>query len=205
MIIWGILRMNKDEYIGKLTKLLRKLPKEEKQDIISDYEEHFMIGLEKGRTEEEISEALGNPKTLAKQIKAEYMVKRAEDKQSAGSMFEAVLAATGLGIFNLIFVAVPAMILVAILLTLFVFGGAMVFSGIYITLASFLQPLLPQYNFNIVIGDGLLNILGGVIVGIGLTILGLALLAGMYYVTRCFYGLAIKYLKMNLEIIKGRR
>ena len=25
----GILRMNKDEYIGKLTKLLRKLPKEE--------------------------------------------------------------------------------------------------------------------------------------------------------------------------------
>ncbi len=197
--------MNKDEYIGKLTKLLRKLPKEEKQDIISDYEEHFMIGLEKGRTEEEISEALGNPKTLAKQIKAEYMVKRAEDKQSAGSMFEAVLAATGLGIFNLIFVAVPAMFLVAILLTLFVFGGAMVFGGIYITLASIIQPLIPQYNFNVIIGDGLLNVLGGILVGVGLTILGLALLAGMYYVTRWLYGLAIKYLKMNLEIIKGRR
>ena len=197
--------MKKDEYIGKLTKLLRKLPKEEKQDIISDYEEHFMIGLEKGRTEEEISEALGNPKTLAKQIKAEYMVKRAEDKQSAGSMFEAVLAATGLGIFNLIFVAVPAMFLVAILLTLFVFGGAMVFGGIYITLASIIQPLIPQYNFNVIIGDGLLNVLGGILVGVGLTILGLALLAGMYYVTRWLYGLAIKYLKMNLEIIKGRR
>ncbi len=197
--------MNKDEYIGKLTKLLRKLPKEEKEDIISDYEEHFMIGLEKGRTEEEISEALGNPKTVAKQIKAEYMVRKAEDKQSAGSMFEAVLAATGLGIFNLIFVAVPAMILVAILLTLFVFGGAMVFGGIYITLASIIQPLIPQYNFNIIIGDGLLNVFGGILVGIGLTILGLALLAGMYYVTRWLYGLAIKYLKMNLEIIKGRR
>lgn len=197
--------MNKDEYIGKLTKLLRKLPKEEKEDIISDYEEHFMIGLEKGRTEEEISEALGNPKTVAKQIKAEYMVRKAEDKHSAGSMFEAVLAATGLGIFNLIFVAVPAMILVAILLTLFVFGGAMVFGGIYITLASIIQPLIPQYNFNIIIGDGLLNVFGGILVGIGLTILGLALLAGMYYVTRWLYGLAIKYLKMNLEIIKGRR
>ena len=37
--------MNKDEYIEKLAKLLRKLPKEERQDIISDYEEHFIIGM----------------------------------------------------------------------------------------------------------------------------------------------------------------
>jgi len=197
--------MNKDEYIGKLTKLLRKLPKEEREDIISDYEEHFMIGLEKGRTEEEISKALGNPKTLAKQVKAEYMVKRAEDKQSASSMFEAILAATGLGIFNLIFVAVPAMILMAILLTIFVLGGAMVFGGIYITLASLLQPFIPQLYLNIIIGDGLLNILGGALAGLGLNILGLALLAGLYYVSRWLYGLAIRYLKMNLEIIKGRR
>jgi uncharacterized membrane protein len=54
-------------------------------------------------------------------------------------------------------------------------------------------------------GDGLLNIFGGILVGIGLTILGLALLAGMYYLTRWLYGLAIKYLKLNLEIIKGRK
>ncbi len=127
--------MNKDEYIEKLSKLLKKLPKEEREDILWDYEEHFMIGLEKGRSEEEISKALGNPKTLAKQIKTEYMVKKAEDKQSASSMFEAILSAAGLGIFNLIFVAVPALILIAILLTFFVLSGAMVFGGIYITLA----------------------------------------------------------------------
>ncbi len=197
--------MNKDEYIGKLTKLLRKLPKEEREDIISDYEEHFTIGMEKGRTEEEISKALGNPKTLAKQIKAEYMVKRAENKQSASRMFEAVLAATGVGIFNLVFVAVPAMILIAILLTMYVLGGAMVFGGIYITLASLFQSFFPQYHINIMIGDGLLNILGGALAGIGLTILGLALLAGLYYVTRWLYELAIRYLKMNLGIIKGRK
>ena len=197
--------MNKDEYIGKLTKILRKLPKEEREDIISDYEEHFTIGMEKGRTEEEISKALGNPKTLAKQIKAEYMVKRAENKQSASRMYEAVLAATGVGIFNLVFVAVPAMILIAILLTMYVLGGAMVFGGIYITLASLFQSFFPQYHINIMIGDGLLNILGGALAGIGLTILGLALLAGLYYVTRWLYELAIRYLKMNLGIIKGRK
>lgn len=197
--------MNKDEYIEKLTKLLKRLPKEEKEDIISDYEEHFFIGLEKGRSEEEISKALGSPKNVAKQIKAEYMVKRAEDKQSAGSMFEAILAAAGLGIFNLVFVAVPAMILVAILLTLFVLGGAMVFGGIYLTLANVIQPILPQYNFNLVTNGGIFGIFAGVLGGIGLTILGLALLVGLVYVTKLFYGLAIKYLKMNVGIIKGRK
>lgn len=197
--------MNKDEYIEKLTKLLKRLPKEEREDIISDYEEHFFIGLEKGRSEEEISKALGSPNNVAKQIKAEYMVKRAEDKQSAGSMFEAILAAAGLGIFNLVFVAVPAMILVAILLTLFVLGGAMVFGGIYLTLANVIQPILPQYNFNMVTDGGILGIFAGVLGGIGLTILGLALLVGLVYVTKVFYGLAIKYLKMNVGIIKGRK
>ena len=197
--------MNKDEYIEKLTKLLKRLPKEEREDIISDYEEHFLIGLEKGRSEEEISKALGSPNNVAKQIKAEYMVKRAEDKQSAGSMFEAILAAAGLGIFNLVFVAVPAMILVAILLTLFVLGGAMVFGGIYLTLANVIQPILPQYNFNMVTDGGILGIFAGVLGGIGLTILGLALLVGLVYVSKLFYGLAIKYLKMNVGIIKGRK
>ncbi|HHY00318.1 MAG TPA: DUF1700 domain-containing protein [Methanothermobacter sp.] len=197
--------MNKDEYIEKLSKFLKKLPKEEKEDILSDYEEHFMIGLEKGRSEEEISKALGNPKTIAKHIKTEYMVKIAENRQSATSMFEAILSAAGLGIFNLVFVAVPALILIALLITFFVLAGVMVFGGIYITLAAIIQPLIPMHNFNIMMGDGLLNIFGGILVGIGLTILGLALLAGMYYLTRWLYGLAIKYLKLNLEIIKGRK
>ena len=71
--------MNKDEYLKELRKLLRKLPKEDREDIISDYEEHFTIGMEKGRTEEEISKALGNPKNVAKQIKADHIIKKAED------------------------------------------------------------------------------------------------------------------------------
>ncbi len=45
-MIRGPLRMNKDEYLKELRKLLRKLPKEDREDIISDYEEHFTIGME---------------------------------------------------------------------------------------------------------------------------------------------------------------
>ncbi|HEY0196238.1 MAG TPA: DUF1700 domain-containing protein, partial [Methanobacterium sp.] len=53
--------MNKDEYLKELTRLLWKLPKEEREDVLSDYREHFIIGMEKGRDEEEIAEALGGP------------------------------------------------------------------------------------------------------------------------------------------------
>ncbi len=198
--------MNKDEYLKELTRLMRNLPEEEREDILSDYQEHFIIGVEKGRSEEEIAKALGNPKTVAKQINAEYMVRRAEDKQSAGSMFEAILAAAGLGIFNLIFVAIPALILVAVIITLFAVGGAMIVGGILITISYMFQPVFPHViDFHLNLGQGILGIFEGVLAGIGLTILGVGLITGMAYITRWLYGLAIRYLKYNIRLIEGRK
>lgn len=197
--------MNKDEYLKELTRLLWKLPKEEREDILSDYREHFIIGIENGRNEEEIAEALGNPKNVAKQINAEYMVRKAENKQSAGSMFEAVLAAAGLGIFNLIFVAVPALIVVAVILTLFALGGVMIIGGILMTLSYMFQPLIHPMGFNLPVGEGLLGIFGGIILGVVLTISGIGLVAVMVYVSRWLYGLAIRYLKYNIRIIEKRK
>lgn len=196
--------MNKEEYLKKLTKLIYKLPKEDRQDILSDYEEHFMIGLEKGRTEEEISMALGDPKTVAKQIKAEHMVKKAEDKPSASSITRAIMAAAGLGIFNLLFFVLPTVVLTMVILALFVLGGAMVFGGILIILSSIFQPF--YHNVQILTTDGgILSSLGGLAGGIGLAILGSVLLVGMTYVARWFYGLIIRYLKLNLKIIQEQK
>lgn len=196
--------MNQAEYIKKLNSLLKKLPKEEREDIISDYQEHFMIGVEKGRTEEEIASALGDPSKIARQIRAEYLVKRAEDKQSAGSMLEAILAAAGLGIFNLIFVALPALILLVIIVGLFILGGAMIFGGFLMTVSYVLHPLLPQFNFHLP-KDGIVTIFGGLLSGIGLTVAGLALVAGMAYITKWVYALALRYLKFNLKVIEGKK
>lgn len=199
--------MNRDEYLKELTRLLFKLPKEEKEDILSDYREHFTIGIEKGRNEEEIAEALGDPKTVAKQINAEYMVRRAENKQSARSIFEAALAAAGLGIFNLIFVAVPALLIVAGILTLLAVGGTMIIGGILITLSYMFQPIFqfPSIGFSLPVGEGLLGIFEGILLGVVLTIVGVGLVGGMVFVTRWLYGLAIRYLKYNMRIIEKRR
>lgn len=195
--------MNKWEYLEKLDELLKELPEEDRDDILSDYEEHFQIGLENGRTEEELSRALGDPKTVAKQVKAEYMISRAEDKPSAGSMMEAILAAAGLGLFNMIFVAVPALGFAAILVALFVAGLAVVFTGILAIFSPLLNVIVPNY-IHLPVSKGVFGTLIMIGGGIGLTVLGTVWVVIMAYVSKWFYDLAIRYLKLNLRIIKGR-
>lgn len=57
--------MNKKEYLAKLRMYLQGLPISEIEDIISDYEEHFNVGISKGKSEEEIAKELGDPKEVA--------------------------------------------------------------------------------------------------------------------------------------------
>jgi uncharacterized membrane protein len=195
--------MNKEEYLKKLAELLKDMPHDDKEDIISDYEEHFNIGIENGRDEEEISKALGDPKTVVKQIKVEYMIKKAENKPSASGMFEAALAAAGLGIFNLIFILGPGMVLLGIMAALFVTGVAVFFSGIATIMAPLLQPIFPQY-INLPTSGGIWGTLVIMAQGAGLTVLGIALVTGMVYLAKWLYKMLIKYLKLNLKIINGR-
>lgn len=58
--------MNREEYLKQLKAALKTLPEDELQDILYDYEEHFDIALSKGKSEEEISAELGDPKEVAK-------------------------------------------------------------------------------------------------------------------------------------------
>lgn len=60
--------MKKNEYLDLLRYYLSNLPKNVVDDIINDYEEHFSIGLENNKTEEEISDELGSPKFIAEQF-----------------------------------------------------------------------------------------------------------------------------------------
>lgn len=59
--------MNKKDYLDLLRYYLRDLPDVVVEDIVYDYEEHFNIGLAKGKTEEEITKELGYPDDVAKE------------------------------------------------------------------------------------------------------------------------------------------
>ncbi|MGB9978757.1 HAAS signaling domain-containing protein [Methanobacterium sp.] len=195
--------MNKEEYLKKLARLVKKLPEEDREDLMLDYEEHFRIGVENGRTEEEISEALGDPENVAKQIKADYMVKKAEDKPSPGSIIEAVVAVAGLGLFNLMFVAGPSLGLAVIMLILVAVGFAVIFIGILTMLSPLLQIFFPQY-IHLPVEGGIWGTLIMVVGGIGVTVMGTFFVIIMAYAANKFYKVVIKLLKSNLDDIKKR-
>jgi len=55
-----------NEFLNTLARFLKHMNAQQKQDIIDDYREHFEAGLEAGKTEQEVSAALGDPIQLAK-------------------------------------------------------------------------------------------------------------------------------------------
>ncbi len=60
--------MRKEEYMGALRSALTGFDEELVQEIISDYEERFRVGLEKGKTEESIVQELGSIKDLVDEL-----------------------------------------------------------------------------------------------------------------------------------------
>lgn len=60
--------MNKNEFLEQLSSSLRNMPNLEKEDIISEYETHFISGKQDGISEEEISKKLGNLKLSLKNL-----------------------------------------------------------------------------------------------------------------------------------------
>jgi len=58
--------MQKNEYLRKLDLSLSGISESERKDILADYVEHFEMGVLDGRTEEEISESLGDPRSIGR-------------------------------------------------------------------------------------------------------------------------------------------
>ena len=191
--------MNKKEFLGRLSELIKDIPEEEKKDILFDYEEHFRIGLEKGRKEEEIAASLGNPKIIAKQSSASCILKEAEKTTSASNIIRAIFAAIGLGFFNLVIVLGPAVGLIGILVALFAAAFAITVSGAAVLFGTLVGPV---FAWNIYIP---FTAVVSIPLGIGLTALGLLSIIGAFYLTKFFYKLSISYLKMNFQIITNRR
>jgi len=73
--------MNKYEFMYRLNSELSALGIEDKGDIMGDYEEHFRMGLEAGKTDDEIVKELGNPVELAKSYLSPEEQKKQEESQ----------------------------------------------------------------------------------------------------------------------------
>jgi uncharacterized membrane protein len=88
--------------MAQLKMGLRGLPPQAEAEILADYETHFADGLAAGRSEEDVAERLGDPLRLARELRAEAVLRRWEGDRSPSGAAAAVFAVLGLGALDIL-------------------------------------------------------------------------------------------------------
>ena len=190
--------MTQHEFIDTMSRHLKGLTEAEKKDILSDYEEHFALGKEAGKSEEEIAAALGEPKGIAKQYRAETMVRRVQEKHSVTNVLNVIIAALALGMFNLIFVLPLFFAVVGVLIGLLAAAVGIALGGLGAAIASIVALITPWGIPSIISGMGFFT-------GVGLAALGTLMGVGCFYIIK-YTGIGlVKYVKFNIDIASGKK
>lgn len=181
--------MNKDQFLKQLDSLLKRLSLDERRDILQDYEEYFAIGIEQGKSEEEIAASLGAPHQIAKELLASYHLEKAEKSMTTGNILRAIWAVIGLGFFNLVIVSGPFFALVGLIMAGWAVGIAFAFSPLQVLFHTVINP----ESF----------VLFDIFLSVAQCGLGLFIGIGMFFVTKKAFNLFVRYLKFNVSLVKG--
>ena len=65
-----------NDFLAAFSASLKHMRSDEKEDILQDFREHFEIGKESGKSEQEIASELGDPRILARMYSAESAANR---------------------------------------------------------------------------------------------------------------------------------
>lgn len=182
--------MSKQEYLQLLNRYLTRVSPEERKDIINEYETHFISGKEAGKTEDEISQELGNPKEIGREMSASAAMDKAETSRNASNVTNAVLAVMGLGILNFFVITIVIATLFSVLLSL---GVA--------TLTFLATPLF-------LLIKGMIDGFGAIVpldIYISFTCfgIGMMLFTITYLAYKWSFVLFMKYLRWNIKVVKG--
>lgn len=189
--------MTKDKWIEKLKRGLQGLSKDEINDIVADYNEYFYSAEEKGRTEEEVCESLGDPSKLAKQLKADCRIKTAQENMSIKNMLKAIFAILTLSVFNLVIMIGPIMGVVGIIFGVGVAGIALLGAGIisFFGLLIFGSSALAGLGFGLTLGIAFL-------LGLFLSSMGIIFIILDFWFGKWVFNGLVKYFKFNYEIVR---
>jgi uncharacterized membrane protein len=118
--------MNRVVFLRVLRDGLAGLPAREIDDILADYTAYFDEAHASGRSEEDVAAALGDPRRLARELRAESGLRRWENHRNLGNTAAALLALGGLAAVDIPFL-LPLLLAVTlaflvIALVIFVLG-----------------------------------------------------------------------------------
>lgn len=181
--------MNREQFLTQLSEHLSTLPRNERDDILNDYNEYFEDGLLEGKSESEIAENLGSPEWIAKELNISNTFAKVDRKMTFSNVLSAIGLTIGLSFLNLIIVLGPAIAIAGVL-----FGGWV--SSITLIFSPLLQLISIMLGFNQAFAFE-------IFLSIGLSGLGILLSIIMYYVTIFSSKVFIKYCKWNVKVVKG--
>ena len=111
--------MNKQAYLASLKRSLSGLPVDQVEDILRDYEQHFIDARAGGRSDEDTARALGDPRKIALEFKAMAHLDAFQNKHSLANLWRMVFALVcmvGFNMFLLPFLLVAPLMLLALYL-----------------------------------------------------------------------------------------
>lgn len=114
--------MNRQEYLRELEKYLKKMPPDEREEVVSDFAEYFDAAAEQGIGEQEVLLKLGTPKSVALEYRALNHVAAAEKKPRFLKVSRAVFSAAASGAVGILGI-VPAYIAVVLALVVLYVAG----------------------------------------------------------------------------------
>lgn len=166
--------MSKEKFINELRSKLRRLPKEEVDNVIAYYLDYFE---DAGKDEEEVVKELDSPSTIASQILADYAFSPDTEEKKTSSLNKISLIV--LSIFAapialplaFAFVMVLFAMLIVVVALIFSFGAvavALFASGIAAFVAGILVFFQGPATGIFYIGVGLIVIALGIFAGIGI-------------------------------------
>lgn len=102
--------MTQEQFLNELRRALVGVPAPDIEDIVADYQSYFAEALSAGRNIDDVVAAHGDPRRLARELRAELGLRHWEDRHSPGSFWNALLALGGLAAIDL-FVLIPGLII----------------------------------------------------------------------------------------------
>ncbi len=195
--------MTRVDFLARLKAGLAGMPIGAQAEILNDYERHFDDGKAAGRTEAEVSAALGDPDRLARELRAEQGLKRWEDQRNPSSAAAAIFALVGLGALDIIILLPLLTAVVSALAGLFVGAiGVFIAGGGVLAIGPFTDP--PGGPFAAVLLG--LGMMGGAVFGAAiLTILSIWLVNGLVWFARLHYRLLKPALDQHTTPAQGAR
>ncbi|MBC7660698.1 MAG: DUF1700 domain-containing protein [Chitinophagaceae bacterium] len=194
--------MTEHDYLNELDSALTALPKAQRDDILDDYRSHFYEARERGKSDDEITHALGSPKVIARTFVADYHFNSWQspvDGQSLGSRFfhlsRGLLVLLSLLFFNFFFILWPvvagAMMLFAAWVVIAVTGLISVIFAVIGLVGGVSGLVLPNLSaqfslFFYAVGTGLLAAMTGY---------------ALYQLSQLAIRGILRYIKLNIKLI----